>query len=100
MSKTPSKTVRLGTTHLLFEIIQDLISQDKTQVADAIFNSTSNPQWQVDKRSLDQGIETVRKLPPRLSIKNRRGMFALDSSRDRRFYQCWLFNRVINNTGF
>jgi hypothetical protein len=100
LSKTSSKTVRLGTTHLLFEIVQDLISRDETQVADAILNSTSNPRWQVDERSLDQGIETVRKLPPGLSIENRGGMFALDGSHDGRFYQCWLIDRVMKNGGF
>ncbi|KAH6642223.1 heterokaryon incompatibility protein-domain-containing protein [Boeremia exigua] len=98
LAKTPHETVRLGTTHLLFEIIQDLILQDEIQVADAILNSTSNPRWQA--HSPERGIETVLQLPPGLSIENRGGMFTLDRSDDNRFHQCWIIDRVMSKGGF
>lgn len=99
VSKTSSDTVMLATTHLLFEIIQDLISREEIEVADAILNSTSNPRWQTEK-NLDQGIETVRDFPAGLSIENRGDMFTLDRSHDGRLYQCWIIDRVMRKGGF
>jgi hypothetical protein len=98
LAKTPFETFRLATTHLLFEIIRDLISRDEIQTADSILNSTSNPRWQAE--NFHQGIETVKKLPPGLNIENRQGMFSLDHSDDGRFHQCWIIDRVMGKGGF
>lgn len=99
LDKTPASTFKLGTTHLLFEIIGDLISRNEFQIADAILNSTSNPMWQ-RKSVLQQGVESVRQFPPGLSVENREGMFALDHSDDGRFHQCWIIDRVMTKGGF
>jgi hypothetical protein len=99
LDKMPASTFRLGTTHLLFEIIGDLISRNEFQTADAILNSTSNPMWQ-RKSELQQGVESVSQFPPGLSVENREGMFALDHSDDGRFHQCWIIDRVMKKGGF
>jgi hypothetical protein len=106
LATTPPSRFELATTHMLFEIIEDLISRDEIQTADAILNSTSNPWWLAGKSQREAqflfggGIESVTQFPSGLNLEKRRGMFSLDHSDDGRFYQCWIIDRVMDKGGF
>ena len=97
LAKTPTSTFRLGTTHLLFEIMRDLIAQNEIEAADAILNSTLSATWRTDKEG--HVIESVRNLPLGLNVENRGGMFSLEPSDDGRFHQCWIIDRVMKKGG-
>ncbi|KAK7423534.1 hypothetical protein QQX98_000992 [Neonectria punicea] len=95
-----SDTIRLANTHLLFEIIQLLVSKGEKQVADSILNSTSNWLWNKTGTSAPGDmIESVDQFPSGLQIENRREMFALDSSPDGRYHQTWLVDRIMKEGG-
>ncbi|KAF9871899.1 putative protein lysine methyltransferase [Colletotrichum karsti] len=98
--RSSPNTIRLATTHLLFEIIQALISQGEDQVANSILNSTSHWKWNRHESSADDGmIETVDQLPHGLALENRGGMFSLDPNPDGGYYQDWIIDRVMNEGG-
>ena len=98
LSKTPWAIFSLGVTHILFEIIRELVSRGEVEIADTILNSTSNPRWQT--KEWGQGIESVRQLPAGLNVENRGGMFSLDQGNDGRYHQCWIIDRVMGKGGF
>lgn len=92
----PGRSMMLATTHLLFEIIDYLISKGHKRVANSILNSTSNYQWRCrDIFSCDDMVESADQFPPGLSVENRKGMFSLDPSPDGRYHQCWIIDRVM-----
>ncbi|KAL8356164.1 hypothetical protein RB601_001462 [Gaeumannomyces tritici] len=104
-SQPPTHTAKLATTHLLFEILDTLVSKGEKQLANAVLNSTSSPYWQREKdpSSVAWGsgiIESVDEFPPGLSVENRRGMFSLEPSRDGWFHQCWIVDRAMEKGGF
>lgn len=103
-SQPPTYTAKLATTHLLFEIINALVSKGEKQLANAILNSTSNPFWkrERDAKGVAWGsgiIESVDEFPPGLSVENRKGMFALKPSQDGWFHECWIVDRVMEKGG-
>ncbi|RSL64479.1 hypothetical protein CEP54_004704 [Fusarium duplospermum] len=100
--KPSEKTVRLATTHLLFKIIESLASKGEKELADSIFNSTSNRYWKTRRSKLgDLGpmIESVDEFPPGLQVENRAGMFDLDPTPDGRYRQSWIIDRVMEQGG-
>ncbi|KAI0837772.1 heterokaryon incompatibility protein-domain-containing protein [Hypoxylon sp. FL0890] len=101
LSRPSPRTVRLATTHLLFEIIKCLVSMGEKHVANSIFNSTSYWRWNSrDTVTQSDMVESVDQFPPGLQIENRKGMFSLDSSPDGWCHQCWLIDRVMEKGGF
>lgn len=100
-SRPSPRTINLATTHLLFEIIKQLVSMDEKRVANSIFNSTSYWRWNSrDTVMQSDMIESVDQFPSGLQIENRKGMFALDSSPDGWYHQCWIIDRVMEKGGF
>lgn len=90
------RTLMLATTHLLFEIIDYLISKGHKRVANSILNSTSDYRWRCrDKFFSDDMVESVDQFPPDLRVENRKGMFSLQPSPDGRYYQCWIIDRIM-----
>lgn len=85
----------LSTTHLLFEIIDYLISKGHKRVANSILNSTSNYQWRCQDKFFCDMVESVDQFPPSLSVENWKGMFSLEPSPDGRYYQCWIIDRIM-----
>ncbi|KZL86141.1 hypothetical protein CI238_09115, partial [Colletotrichum incanum] len=98
--RSPPNTIRLATTHLLFEIVQALISKGEDQVANSILNSTSHWKWNRHGSPADDGmIESLDQLPHGLALENRKGMFLLDPNPDGGYYQDWIIDRVMNDGG-
>lgn len=90
------RTIKLATTHLLFETIDCLISKGHKRVANSILNSTSNYRWRCrDTFSSHDMIESVDQFPKDLRVENREGMFSLEPSPDGRFYECWIIDRIM-----
>ncbi|KAI1206855.1 heterokaryon incompatibility protein-domain-containing protein [Annulohypoxylon truncatum] len=87
-------TVKLATTHLLFEIIMYLVAIKEKDVANSILHSTLSLEWS------RRNIESVDQLPSGLKIENRKEMFSLDRSPDGKYYQCWIIDRVMEKGGF
>ncbi|ETS81505.1 hypothetical protein PFICI_06507 [Pestalotiopsis fici W106-1] len=95
-----SRTIRMATTHLLFEIIEFLSKTDKKRLANSILNSTSSWMWSNRRtRTATDMIESVDQFPSGLRIENRKGMFALDYDSAGWPYQCWLIDRVMKDGG-
>ncbi|KAJ4169822.1 hypothetical protein NW754_005969 [Fusarium falciforme] len=97
-SKPDGETVRLATTHIMFKIIETLVSKGEKELADSILNSTSNRYWN-SHSDLDDMIESVDEFPPGLQVENRAGMFALDPALDGRYHQSWIIDRVMEQGG-
>lgn len=95
-----NRTIQLATTHLLFEVLEALVSRGENQLADSILNSTSDWQWnQNPYSSAHDVVESVDQFPSGLSIENRKGMFALDPIPDMGYYQVWIIDRVMEQGG-
>ncbi|GAP92134.1 putative heterokaryon incompatibility [Rosellinia necatrix] len=94
------RSIRLATTHLLFEILQTLVSMDERQVADSILNSVSNWKWlRRQDAEPESMVESVDEFPPGLQVQHRRDMFSLDPSPDGRYHQCWVIDRIMEKGG-
>lgn len=94
------RTIGLATTHLLFKVIEALVSQGENQLADSILNSTSHWKWnQNPYSSANDVVESVNQFPSGLRVENRKRMFALDPSPDKGYYQTWVINRVMEQGG-
>ncbi|KAI1135020.1 heterokaryon incompatibility protein-domain-containing protein [Hypoxylon sp. FL0543] len=100
-SRPSPRTIKLATTHLLFEIISCLASMGEKRVANSILNSTSYWRWNSrDTITQSDMVESVDQFPSGLQVENRKGMFALDPSPDGWYHQCWLIDRVMEKSGF
>ncbi|KAJ3469408.1 hypothetical protein MRS44_003473 [Fusarium solani] len=93
-SKPDGETVRLATTHIMFKMIESLVSKGEKELADSILNSTSNRYWN-SRSDLDDMIESVDEFPPGLQAENRAGMFVLDPTPDGGYHQSWIIDRVM-----
>ncbi|KAK6841063.1 hypothetical protein PG987_001923 [Apiospora arundinis] len=71
-SSTASQTIKKATTHILFELIQQLASTGHNAVANAIWNSTANWQWNQSLDSLCM-LEKVDQFPQGLQVENEGG---------------------------
>lgn len=96
-TRPPSaQTLWRATTHLLFEIINHLVSVGQNEAADSIWNSTSNYRWMSrDRFARSDVIESVGQFPPGLRTESRKGMFRLEPSSDGAYHQCWIVDRVM-----
>ncbi|KAJ4211145.1 hypothetical protein NW759_012895 [Fusarium solani] len=55
--------------HIMFKMIESLVSKGEKELADSILNSTSNRYWN-SRSDLDDMIESVDEFPPGLQAKN------------------------------
>jgi hypothetical protein len=99
-SRPSERTIKLATTHILFEILEILRARDEKQVANAILNSTSHWLWRNHGVFSTDVLESVDDFPSGLRIENRNGLFSLDRSPDGWFNQCWIIDRIMENGGF
>ena len=84
-------------THIIFELIELLRSENHLNIADAIWHSVMDLEW----RNM-ACVESVAQFPKQATIEKRRGMFRLEPSQDvgRSFQQKWLIDRIMLHGGF
>lgn len=94
----PPSTRRQALTHILHETLTLLKSQNMIQIADAIFNSTSDAKYRA--QAPDTPLESVLQIPEDDSIANRDGMFWFSWAMTEQLpHQAWIVDRIMELGG-
>ncbi|KAF4883654.1 hypothetical protein CGCF415_v015727 [Colletotrichum fructicola] len=94
----PPSTRRQALTHILHETLTLLKSQNMIQIADAIFNSTSDAKYRA--QTPDTPLESVLQVPEDTNIANRDGMFWFSWAMTEQLpHQAWIVDRIMELGG-
>lgn len=94
----PPSTRRQALTHILHETLTLLKARNMPQLADAIFNSTSDAKYRA--QTPDTPLESVLQIPDDTNIANRDGMFWFSWAMTEQLpHQAWIVDRIMELGG-
>ncbi|KAF3805198.1 hypothetical protein GCG54_00010475 [Colletotrichum gloeosporioides] len=94
----PPSTRRQALTHILHETLTLLKARNMLQLADAIFNSTSDAKYRA--QTPDTPLESVLQIPEDTNIANRDGMFWFSwAVAEKLPHQAWIADRIMELGG-